>query len=181
MRYHKSKQFFFCNFLKLCLFLISTYFFRQLFDQLHKFVINITQNNCVHVICKNVSIRQWVLFCWEFSFAVNAADALQQQYFMSQLKLLRVSIGMGFNQYCFKKFSLESEDQIHKSQLLLKQYQAKFRIQLSLVFPSGQLILLARYFVELWVWKCQLKLNHNYQNNYNCIWNQCCYHRRCHL
>ena len=57
MRYHKSKQFFFCNFLKLCVFLIRTYFFRQLFDQLHKFVIKLLK---IIVIMSSVKMFPYV-------------------------------------------------------------------------------------------------------------------------
>ena len=50
----KSKNLFFFNLSKVCVFIITTYFFRQLFDQCHNFLISVIQNRCNHIICKNV-------------------------------------------------------------------------------------------------------------------------------
>ena len=52
MRYQKSKKLFLCNFSKVCVFIIITYFFRQLLNHRHNFVISIIQNYCDYIMCK---------------------------------------------------------------------------------------------------------------------------------
>ena len=52
MRYQKSKKLFLCNFSKVCVFIIITYFFRQLLNHRHNFVISIIQNYCDFIMCK---------------------------------------------------------------------------------------------------------------------------------
>ena len=44
----------FVFFSKVCVFIITTYSFRQLFDQCHNFLISVIQNLCNHIICKKV-------------------------------------------------------------------------------------------------------------------------------